>query len=171
MNKKAEVPWYLISFMLAVIVLIVVAFGFYLPKQNKLAKETDKLTDLTKIDSDLLNIKSFTQQEKEKCAKLSNLNDCTGSVNAKTGCFWGKTTSGLGCYSCTNNKYFNDDYGKCTAYISVSRSVVKGFEFQQICETNPCDFSSTVSEKKEKESCLFELKIIPNIGIVEQLCF
>ena len=38
MNKKAEVPWYLISFMLAVIVLIVVAFGFYLPKQNKLAK-------------------------------------------------------------------------------------------------------------------------------------
>ena len=168
MNKKGDTQWYLIGFILALVVLMVVAFGFFYPKQRALSQETDKLVDITKVDTDFLNIKSFTTQEKEKCAKFTNINECMGVNTQKTGCFWGKTTSGIGCYSCKNNKYFGDDFGKCLAYKKVN---TKFLEFKLTCEQNPCDFKSENTQVSGPGKCIFSTIERPDLNLENTHCF
>lgn len=168
MNKKGDVEISkLIVIFLAVIALIAVALWFY----KGWGAGTSTVSDFqknVKPDSNLFNLndKSFSLEEKERCAHFTNLNNCIGSKESKTGCFWGKTSSGIGCYTCKNNKYFEDNYGKCFSYTLLSRDIVKGSDFEKICEINPCDF---ISSKKDQKNCNFELVGSVATGI-SQVC-
>ena len=129
----------------------------------------EQTTDKDFLDIDLTE-KSQLLEEKEKCDKLTNLNDCLGSRDSKTTCFWGKVENQGGCYSCIVKKnYFGNDFGSCSAY---TRSIYDLNDFKTICEFNPCDFTSLNPEKKAVKSCLFStLENSPDIELKSTFCF
>ncbi len=149
MNKKADVEISkLIVLLLAVMALLAVGIFFYKTWSDS-TNQINNIGKSIKPDSNLFNLndKSFSLKEKERCAELSsNPNRCMGIGKEKTGCFWGKTVNGIGCYSCKNNQYFGDEYGKCKGYSKVI-SALDETEAKEICEFDPCSFVSRESDK------------------------
>jgi len=166
MNKKGDSTAIkvVIEFIIIAIVAFAVVFGFFYPKFKESGLQVTNIQNAIKPDTNIFGTKSFSLEEKERCAKLANNPAvCMGNEKSKTGCFWGKTTSGVGCYSCKNNKFFGDAHGKCSDYYSIfynqgnlltddngigygiviSSSTTENIEIDRlICTNNPCDFSA-----------------------------
>ena len=152
MNKKAGIEidkllWVLLGVMGVVTVAILI--------WNSTGKTKDSLNtfqESIKPDKNLFDIRDLSEKAKEKCASFTNPAICMGTKEQKTGCFWGNTISRIGCFSCTNQKYFDQFFGKCLSYKSVFNTYA---EFESLCNLNPCNFQSDKSEKQKERSCFF----------------
>jgi len=152
MNKKAGIEidkllWVLLGVMGVVAVAILIWNS-----TGKTKESLNTFQESIKPDKNLFDIRDLSEKAKEKCASFTNPAICMGNKEQKTGCFWGKTTSGIGCFSCTNQKYFDQFFGKCFSYKSVFNTYA---EFESLCNLNPCNFQSDKSEKQKERSCLF----------------
>ena len=152
MNKKAGIEidkllWVLLGVMGVVTVAILI--------WNSTGKTKDSLNtfqESIKPDKNLFDIRDLSEKAEEKCASFTNPAICMGNKEPKTGCFWGNTISRIGCFSCTNQKYFDQFFGKCLSYKSVFNTYA---EFESLCNLNPCNFQSDKSEKQKERSCFF----------------
>ena len=160
MNKKAGIEidkllWVLLGVMGVVTVAILI--------WNSTGKTKDSLNtfqESIKPDKNLFDIRDLSENDirdlsekaQEKCASFTNPAICMGTKEQKTGCFWGNTISRIGCFSCTNQKYFDQFFGKCLSYKSVFNTYA---EFESLCNLNPCNFQSDKSEKQKERSCFF----------------
>jgi len=160
MNKKGVALSLetIIIFLIIIVVALAVLFGFFYPKFKEGSSSVGNLQkDILEGTKDFGNIgKSFLLEEKEKCQKFTNIQDCMFIEKEKTGCFWGNIQGNTGCYSCKNNKYFGEDFGKCIAYNTIffggdnNNNIYKIrnanlfpyliTENKKICEFNPCKF-------------------------------
>ena len=154
MNKKAGIEidkllWVLLGVMGVVAVAILIWNS-----TGKTKESLNTFQESIKPDKNLFDIRDLSEKAKEKCASFTTSAICMGNKKQKTGCFWGKTktTSEIGCLSCTNQKYFDQFFGKCLSYKSVFNTYA---EFESLCNLNPCNFQSDKSEKQKERSCLF----------------
>ena len=154
MNKKAGIEidkllWVLLGVMGVVAVAILIWNS-----TGKTKESLNTFQESIKPDKNLFDIRDLSEKAKEKCASFTTSAICMGNKKQKTGCFWGKTktTSEIGCLSCTNQKYFDEFFGKCLSYKSVFNTYA---EFESLCNLNPCNFQSDKSEKQKERSCFF----------------
>src|SRR3989344_1536515 len=162
MNKKAGIEidkllWVLLGVMGVVAVAILIWNSTGKTKESlntfqESIKPDKNLFDIRDLSEN--DIRDLSEKAKEKCASFTTSAICMGNKKQKTGCFWGKTktTSEIGCLSCTNQKYFDEFFGKCFSYKSVLNTYD---EFELLCNLNPCNFQSDKPEKQEERSCFF----------------
>jgi len=152
MNKKAGIEidkllWVLLGVMGVVAVAILIWNS-----TGKTKESLNTFQESIKPDKNLFDIRDLSEKAEEKCASFTNPAICMGNKEPKTGCFWGNTISRIGCFSCTNQKYFDQFFGKCFSYKSVFNTYA---EFESLCNLNPCNFQSDKPEKQEERSCFF----------------